>query len=270
MEDKWIQLYDDVEKNLRPQIVEGKFNKEYFLEYWVRLEKAYTENRHYHTLNHVNHILNAINEFELGNADRVLLYLTAFFHDIDMIMGNTGNETQSAYTFETFGRMIGMSYDDTITVKDCIIATDHKTPLKNGLEQIICDCDLKGFSSKFYIENSNYIKQEFTALNDVEWKIGRYKFLTLFLSKEHIYYTDLFREKYEELAQVHLMAELKYIEHNGMNDEQFKKSLYSHIDDMDESELREYTRRLWHNSQIWFSNWRESLDDYNKLKEYTD
>lgn len=141
--------------------------------------------RHYHNLNHLNSLLNKIEErFQNGEFDEKMkekLIITALFHDIVYEPGKDDNEEKSAqFLLEV---AIDKSNPDILEIERAILETkDHKSSTK--LSEVFNDMDMsiveEGFEELLEWEKGIY--QEFKQFGD-KYKSGRLKFLESLLDK---------------------------------------------------------------------------------------
>jgi predicted metal-dependent HD superfamily phosphohydrolase len=90
--------------------------------------------------------------------------------------------------------------------------TMHDLPPANftDLQRIIRDLDLLGLSTD-YRNNCDNVKAEFGFLSQEEWRKGRMAFLKKFLSRDTIYHTELYKDKYESQARTNLQNEYDFL-----------------------------------------------------------
>lgn len=169
---------------------------------------AYTENRHYHTLNHIKVLLKALQDFDLSPEERVKLEWAVWFHDYVYNSQAYNNEWQSAKAFQEFGVFTKMKNDKIYEISQLITITKHIDKPTSKLGKIICDVDLKQLASDWHFKNAQNVRKEYSFLSDKEWKKGRSEFLETMLAKEHIYHTDEYRGTLEDTARHNLKEEL--------------------------------------------------------------
>lgn len=180
--------------------------------YEMILVPAYTNDRHYHTLRHVEYMLKHVEDFRgVSHPDRNLVKWAIWFHDIIYDATRNDNEERSANVMADFMRAIGMPDEHIETMKWLILVTTHKGTPGTYLEEIICDLDLREFVSDRQYKNAEEVRLEFSHVSDEEYDEGRIKFLDWMLSKECIYHTDLYRETLEAQARQNLLKEKESI-----------------------------------------------------------
>lgn len=170
------------------------------------LVKMYGEpHRHYHTLRHISRCLQELTEAR-SHADHPLeVELALWFHDAVHDPRRSDNEEASArYARETLRKLVKKERLERVT--SLILSTRHAEPPKTNDEKIIVDIDLAilGSTPDEYREYEEDIRREYGWVPENRFRAGRAELLARFLAREHIYYTDHFREKYEENARANL------------------------------------------------------------------
>lgn len=192
----------------------AKFNVEQQLgkTIFADLYQAYsTQTRHYHNLNHIQYLLNLIQEVK-AIADRPsIIQLSAWFHDYVYHPQAKDNEIKSAIYTEKILKSLNIAPDTIQSVKQIILSTQKHQPLINNIDNLIfLDIDLAilGASPEQYTKYAQAIRQEYFWLSDRNYKQGRKQVLTNFLSRARIYYTNYFYQQLEQTARANLRAEI--------------------------------------------------------------
>lgn len=182
---------------------------------WVKIEEAYA-GRPYHNLEHIQVVLDRIVLFNHLEKDFDALLLAAIYHDVVYVPGADFNELGSAaYAAVDLGQR-GLDSGLTTEIMRLIHATEHVN-YDDGLDtaaSLICDADLYELSTDRYTENSQKIRKEFDC-TDLEWRMGRLKWLRDFTLRPHIYHfgdRNHTRGELDALAQANMLAELKRLE----------------------------------------------------------
>ena len=167
--------------------------------------------RHYHNLEHIEHLLNLLEEVKDLCECFFGLQLTAWFHDYIYIPQARDNEVQSASYAAKILNKLGLEPKITKLVTQIIISTQNHQPLIQSVDNLIfLDSDLAilGASPDKYNEYAQQIRKEYNYKSDRDYFIGRKQVLTKFLSRPKIYYTDYFYCKFEQQARKNIKAEL--------------------------------------------------------------
>lgn len=192
----------------------AKFNVEQQLgkTIFVDLYQAYSDKtRNYHNLNHIQYLLNLIQEVKSIANRPSIIQLAAWFHDYVYHPQAQDNEIKSAIYTEKILKSLNIAPDTIQSVKQIILSTQKHQPLINNIDNLIfLDVDLAilGASSEQYAKYAQAIRQEYFWLSDLSYKQGRKRVLTNFLSRARIYYTDYFYQQLERTARANLTAEI--------------------------------------------------------------
>ena len=140
--------------------------------------------RHYHNLNHLNDLIEQINENKSKYSEKEYekLMLTALFHDCVYYPTSSTNEEDSAkFLIEC---AVDKSNSDILEVKQMVLDTKtHKstTPLSESFNKFDMSIVERDFSE--LLEWENGIHEEFSVYPKEEYKEGRVKFLESLLDK---------------------------------------------------------------------------------------
>lgn len=140
--------------------------------------------RHYHTLDHLNYLLDKINEDsnKLSEKEYDMLVLTSLFHDCVYDPMKTDNEEKSAEFFEN---CCLDKNNDTEHIKNMILET--KTHIASSeLSKKFCSYDMNIINESYdkLLEWEDGIYNEYKSYGDEAYKFGRLKFLESLLDKE--------------------------------------------------------------------------------------
>jgi predicted metal-dependent HD superfamily phosphohydrolase len=163
--------------------------------------------RHYHTFEHIKMCLNELEicKEQMPTFIKLVVEKAIWFHDaIYVINENIDNELLSWQFADQLLASHGVS---RLFLKDLILATKHEETLIDSFEtKIMADIDLAIFGKdKHTFDNyEENIRKEYEMFNEKEYKEGRKKVLKYFLDKKQIYYTEYFKNKYEDQARKNL------------------------------------------------------------------
>jgi predicted metal-dependent HD superfamily phosphohydrolase len=182
---------------------------------WNEIEIEYTsKNRYYHTLAHLEKILLELEEVKSRIADWPTILFSLYYHDIIYNIRKSNNELKSAEFAEDRMQSLGIPKEKIEKCKEQIIATSsHK--LSDDLDtNYFLDADLAvlGCSRGDYKIYSEDIRKEYRIYPDLFYNTRRKKVIKYFLSREQIYKTGHFYDKYEVQARENLQWELKNLE----------------------------------------------------------
>jgi predicted metal-dependent HD superfamily phosphohydrolase len=189
-------------------------NPELPLQLWKELKSFYSrEDRHYHNINHLDHLLTELLAVKDEIEDWPVLMLSVAYHDSIYNTLKQDNEEKSAkYALDKIGQL-HLSQEQVLVCKEQILATKSHQLSENNDTNFFIDADLSILGAPFdiYHKYTDAIRKEYNFYPDFLYKPGRKKVLRHFLDMKKIYKTDIFLEKYEEAARRNMEAELSVI-----------------------------------------------------------
>lgn len=174
-------------------------------ERWLRdLEARYSEpHRHYHTLAHVEHMLEL-----LPHADETVV-AAVWFHDA--IYDGNANEERSAVLAREALEELGFAEEKIVLVERMVLATKKHEPAdlpESGLAFLDADLAILGSDRPRYDEYVRQVRQEYAHVPDDLFRTGRNAILRRFLERPRLYFTDEFSARFEEKARENIESEL--------------------------------------------------------------
>ena len=182
-------------------------DEELITELWEKIETFHGEtSRHYHTLQHLEHIYKELESFELSP----LVEFAIFYHDIVYDASQHNNEEVSVlYAMKHLNRL-GVKQVLQDELLGLILATKtHSSTVAEHLLFLDADLAILGSNTEIYIQYINNVRKEYSIYDDDTYKKGREKVLKNFLEKERIYLSEHFYKLYENKARKNLEQELK-------------------------------------------------------------
>jgi predicted metal-dependent HD superfamily phosphohydrolase len=180
-------------------------NNEFIGLLWKEIETSYSkENRHYHTLSHLEAIYKALESFPLTP----LMEFSIFYHDIIYNIEEKDNEEQSSLVAKRVLTELNTPNKLIEEVSLLIMETKrHNSTLKEN--QLFLDADLAilGSSKENYIKYTQQIREEYHIYNNYNYNKGRKALLKSFLEKDSIYLSNFFYQKYEKQAKENILKE---------------------------------------------------------------
>jgi predicted metal-dependent HD superfamily phosphohydrolase len=181
-------------------------------ELWTELEELYSgRGRHYHTLNHLLHLLECLS----GNRPRIAhwnaVLFALYYHDAVYDPLKHDNEEKSAVLAEKRMHELGCGQAEIEKCRALILATKkHERNSDNDIN-LFTDADLSvlGASAEVYKQYAINVRKEYSIYPDLLYKPGRRKVLQHFLAMPRIFKTDEFFTRYEKQARINLAEELK-------------------------------------------------------------
>lgn len=154
--------------------------------------------RHYHTLAHIDHLLQLSHQYAHELENQQLVDLAIFYHDIVYKVPGSNNEHKSAILAKK--RLRKLLVPETV-IADVILfieATKTHEPVETQHYRDLCyflDFDMSTLAADWgeysiYIE---HIRAEYAFYPDFLYNPGRAGFLKQTLAKEHFFHTQAFR-----------------------------------------------------------------------------
>lgn len=184
------------------------------IELWNEIETNYSDQkRHYHTLKHLNNLLNQLILIKdvINNLDTILF--TLFYHDIIYNVLKSNNEDQSAELAVTRMKQILVPNQMIEDCKSQILATKKHLFNSDYDTNYFTDVDLSvlGQDWKTYSEYYKNVRKEYSIYPNLVYNPGRKKVLIHFLEMDRIFKTDYFYSKFEQQAKYNLQKELELL-----------------------------------------------------------
>jgi predicted metal-dependent HD superfamily phosphohydrolase len=180
------------------------------------LVNAYTQSdRYYHNLDHINHLLTILEQFNQGRLrDPMAVFLAIWFHDFVYDSQAIDNEIQSAKAANKLLTNLGASIDLIARVEQLILATQgHQVSPKDFDQCVFLDADLAilGVDSVSYQAYAQSIRREYSWVSDLDYKAGRIRVLESFAKRPRLYCTDLLFGELEAIARCNLAQEISFL-----------------------------------------------------------
>jgi predicted metal-dependent HD superfamily phosphohydrolase len=89
---------------------------------------------------------------------------------------------------------------------------------KTGDQKFMLDIDLSSFGLPWddFVHDSVAVRQESPKLSDADFFLGQRAFLESLVSREHFYFTDFFRSRFEETARSNINRHLENLRSQGV------------------------------------------------------
>lgn len=177
---------------------------------WEELEACYHEaGRHYHTLTHLEHVLNELLPHKHSFTSWYTLVFAVAYHDAVYNALKSNNEEKSAVLATKRLTEINFPERERNRCVEFILATKKHLPADEETN-LFTDADLSilGAEPETYRRYTQQIRKEYSMYPDFLYNPGRKKVLQHFLNMNGIYKTESFHMRYEERAKVNLETEL--------------------------------------------------------------
>jgi predicted metal-dependent HD superfamily phosphohydrolase len=201
LEQSWLEIFE-------PYHVETGTALKLFQE----LTQVYSEpGRHYHTLTHIQHVLQVVdslsNRLEGGAAVR----LAAWYHDAIYNSQARDNEEKSAGLAEQRLKSINLPAEIIVETVRLILMTKQHTALPGDINaQALLDADLAilGASPEHYQAYAQAIRLEYSWMDQAAYRAGRRKVLETFLQRPRLYCTPEIFGALEKPARRNIISEI--------------------------------------------------------------
>ncbi len=181
-------------------------------ELWAEIVVHYSaKNRHYHTLAHVENLLQQAITFQEAIEDFEVLQFTIWYHDIIYNATRKDNEWQSAEKAKIRLAQLNLNAKRIERCAEQILLTQtHQVDHAPLDDQYLIDFDLSilGRDWDTYEEYAKQVRKEFKIYPKFLYRKGRKKALKAFLARPRIYATPLYYEKFEANARANLQREM--------------------------------------------------------------
>jgi predicted metal-dependent HD superfamily phosphohydrolase len=161
--------------------------------------------RFYHTLNHIQNVLETVESLSLHARNQNAVKLAAWLHDVIYNSKASDNEERSAEYAE--GLCERLSIPEGPLVASLILKTKTHDAWDDPNAQVLLDADLAilGASEPEYQRYADQIRQEYAWVPQPDYRIGRRQVLTKFLTRAKIFH--LLRDL-EQSARHNITAEI--------------------------------------------------------------
>ncbi len=164
----------------------------------------------YHNYTHSKRVYKSINEIiehsQIDVKDATILRLAALLHDTGYTVSAENHEEEGVKIARKFLKSQGVEEDIIKGVEKCILATEFKeTEPKSDLEKIIRDADSSHFGKEYFLEASEFLRQELRLQNrhnysPREWRDENIRVLV----EDHRYYTDYALKNWQPVKEDNL------------------------------------------------------------------
>jgi predicted metal-dependent HD superfamily phosphohydrolase len=178
------------------------------------LVQAYAEpHRHYHTLDHIAHLLALLDRHDSDPGDRDALALAILFHDAVYDPRRHDNEPASAHMASERLTGLGFAQGLVAKVERYILATRHDRPTGAADEAdlaLLLDLDLAVLAAApaDYRAYAQAVRREYAFVPEQVYRPGRRRVLEGFLARERIYSTERLHASWEAAARVNIATEI--------------------------------------------------------------
>lgn len=176
------------------------------------LERYAEPARHYHTIDHVSHCLDQARLVSGMLPDDRALRLAIWFHDCVYDPLARDNEARSAALFRELGSPV-MSASLVDDVERLVLVTQAGQAPRQADERYMVDIDLSSFGRPWepFLADSLAVRAERPHLSEAQYAVEQTRFLDGLLRRDAVFVTELFRDRYEQVARANIIRYLDVI-----------------------------------------------------------
>lgn len=193
----------------------NKDNLEEIGELWQDIAKRYRDpTRAYHTLQHLQQLFTQFEKVKYELQQPSIIALALFYHDVIYDPKRTDNELKSTeYAQEVLKSCV--TAESIERVSELIMMTaDHKLADKTDLDAAyLLDMDLSvlGASWLEYEQYAKAVRQEYSYVSEVNYRVGRAKVLNALLEHPRLYLADYYYQRLEIQARENIAHEITWL-----------------------------------------------------------
>ncbi|MER8896339.1 hypothetical protein [Mesorhizobium sp. M0676] len=174
------------------------------------------EGRHYHNLAHIEAMLALAGNYRASLHDPEAVEAAIWFHDAIYDSKAKDNEAQSAALAEE--RLAGRTDAGRLDrIGAMILATStHQLPsfddaaaLRDASLFLDMDLSILGAAPDAFDAYERAVRREYAWVEEPMWRAGRGAVLKSFLSRNHIFHTDEFRQRFEPQARQNIARSIE-------------------------------------------------------------
>ena len=187
------------------------------LDLWNEISQNYSKkNRYYHTLQHLENLLNQLTDIQPQIEDWKTILFTLYYHDLVYDSMKSDNEKQSANLAEKRLKQANVPTEMIEKCKVQIMATKEHLLSSDNDTNYFTDADLSVLGQAWAVYSAYYqnVRKEYAIYPDFLYNPGRKKVLKHFLAMERIFKTDYFYSEFEQQARENLEKEFNLLAHN--------------------------------------------------------
>lgn len=167
--------------------------------------------RRYHTVDHLVHVLQVVDEHRDRAVDAAAVALGAWFHDAVYDPQRVDNEEASALLAESVLPTLGVQDAQVAEVARLVRLTATHDPIpgdRNG--GLLTDADLAILATEpdTYLAYTQAVRMEYSFVPDAAFAAGRAEVLHHLLALPRLFHTPVLRERWEDIARTNITVEL--------------------------------------------------------------
>jgi len=183
-----------------------------------RLLAGYSEpQRHYHTLEHIDHCLNMFEDCKTLVSEPDALEIAIWMHDVILVSGRPDNEALSAQLYLELSKDV--QHDEMRQLIGRLIMTTlhNSDSLLDADASYMVDVDLSSFGLPWdeFLRDSLNIRAENPHLSDQDYQLNQTRFQQSLLARPRFFLSDFFFDRYEKQARYNLARFFEYQRNSG-------------------------------------------------------
>ena len=189
-------------------------NESFIEELWLEIEENHSSNkRHYHTLTHLENLLNQLVDVKQDIENWDVILFTLFYHDSIYRAEKNNNEDKSSKLAEKRMKQLAVQVELIERCKQQILATkSHALSAENDVNYFNdADLSILGQDWESYSMYYQNVRKEYAIYPDFLYNPGRIKVLNHFLTMDRIFKTDHFSNRFEAQAKQNLLKEIEVL-----------------------------------------------------------
>lgn len=184
--------------------------------YWEEIESHYTSTkRHYHTLSHISNMLQQSEMNQEWLEDFDVVNFAIWYHDIVYNPIKNNNELKSAELANERLQSFTLDEHRLRTIEKLINSTKtHEILISSNQDNsyfLDFDLSILGTEWETYEHYTKNVRKEYSMYPDFLYNSGRKKVLLNFLNRDHLYFTEKFRNELEAQARENLQKEISLL-----------------------------------------------------------
>jgi len=181
---------------------------------WRALSAHYAEpHRAYHTMDHIAHCLDELDEVRALAADAVAVEMALWYHDAVYDPRAGDNESRSADLARKAAAEMGLAPGRAERVASLILVSTHRSLADDPDARLFADIDLSilGRPSAVFAAYERQVRVEYSWVPEPAFRAARSAILKSFLARPTLYGTPHFQKKYEAMARLNLSVSLSLL-----------------------------------------------------------
>jgi predicted metal-dependent HD superfamily phosphohydrolase len=172
------------------------------------LAKYAEVHRKYHTLQHLAECLNLFESVRHAPDRPAEVEMALWFHDAIYDLKGSNNEARSADWAEEELLKAGVAAESASRVRELVLVTKHTGVPETCDEKVLVDIDLAilGASKARFTEYERQIREEYSYVPELLFRLKRREILQSFLDRPEIYSTPVLHTQLEAMARANLVA----------------------------------------------------------------